>query len=61
VIIADNGSTDNSFTDVQATTSDARFAFVEFGVNHGFARGNNLAMQKVEAPLVALLNPDAVP
>lgn len=61
MIIADNGSTDNSLTDVQATTPDARFAFVEFGVNRGFALGNNLAMQKVEAPLVALLNPDAVP
>ena len=61
VIIADNGSTDNSFTDVQASTPDARFAFVEFGVNHGFARGNNLAVQKVETPLVVLLNPDAVP
>ena len=57
MIISDNGSTDNSFTDVQATTSDARFAFVEFGVNHGFARANNLAVQKVEA----LLNSDAVP
>jgi N-acetylglucosaminyl-diphospho-decaprenol L-rhamnosyltransferase len=61
VIIADNGSTDNSFTGVQATISDARFAFVEFGLNHGFARGNNLSMQKVDTPLVVLLNPDAVP
>jgi N-acetylglucosaminyl-diphospho-decaprenol L-rhamnosyltransferase len=60
-IIADNGSTDKSFTDVRAATSDARFEFVEFGVNHGFARGNNLAVQKVETPLVVLLNPDAVP
>jgi N-acetylglucosaminyl-diphospho-decaprenol L-rhamnosyltransferase len=60
-IIADNGSSDKSFTDARSKASDPRFEFVEFGENHGFARGNNLALQGVETPLMALLNPDAFP
>ncbi|MBL4719603.1 MAG: glycosyltransferase family 2 protein [Alphaproteobacteria bacterium] len=60
-IIADNGSTDSSFDDARSALDDPRFSFVEFGTNHGFARGNNLAVKMVETPLVALLNPDAIP
>jgi N-acetylglucosaminyl-diphospho-decaprenol L-rhamnosyltransferase len=60
-IIADNGSTDSSFEDARAKLDDPRFSFVEFGINHGFARGNNLVVAGIETPLVALLNPDAIP
>jgi len=60
-IIADNGSTDTSFEEARSRIDDPRFSFVEFGVNHGFARGNNLAAESVETPLVVLLNPDAIP
>jgi N-acetylglucosaminyl-diphospho-decaprenol L-rhamnosyltransferase len=60
-IIADNGSTDSSFDNARSVLDDPRFSFVEFGINHGFARGNNLAVELVETPLLALLNPDAIP
>jgi GT2 family glycosyltransferase len=60
-IIVDNGSSDSSFKNTWENVSDPRFEFVALGENHGFARGNNLAVQRVTAPLVALLNPDAIP
>ncbi|MFT6582688.1 MAG: GT2 family glycosyltransferase [Alphaproteobacteria bacterium] len=60
-IIADNGSTDTSFEDARLRIDDPRFSFVEFGENLGFARGNNLAVEGIETPLLALLNPDAIP
>lgn len=56
VIVADNGSTDDSLTylrdhhpDVMVLTSDT---------NHGFAKGYNVALRRVEADHYILLNSD---
>lgn len=61
VIVADNNSDDESFTSARETIKDDRFRFVPIAENSGFARGNNLMISEARSPLVALLNPDAVP
>lgn len=67
VVIGDNGSDDGSFLaakDVSASLSNrlgTKLRFVQLGDNTGFARGNNLLVQRVETPFVALLNPDTEP
>ncbi len=61
VIVADNGSSDDSFTQARELMRDRRFRFEDIGENTGFARGNNLMVAKVQAPFVVLLNPDAIP
>src|SRR5918999_4768417 len=59
-IVVDNGSTDGS-----ADELEQRFPGVEvlrLGENAGFARANNLAVDRAEGcEWVALLNPDAFP
>ncbi len=59
-IVVDNGSTDGS-----ADALEERFPKVEvlrLGENAGFARANNLAVERAEGcEWVALLNPDAFP
>lgn len=67
VIVADNNSDDESFKIARSSFKDgnspgkSRFRFIEFAENTGFARGNNLMIDDVSTPLVALLNPDALP
>lgn len=61
VIVADNNSEDDSFTSARDSVEDGRFQFIPIGENTGFARGNNLMASKARTPLIALLNPDAVP
>ncbi|RYY60634.1 MAG: glycosyltransferase family 2 protein [Chitinophagaceae bacterium] len=56
VIVADNGSTDDSLEFLQlhypAVTQ------IRFTRNHGFTTGYNLALQQVDAPYYILLNSD---
>jgi hypothetical protein len=56
VIIADNGSTDDSLAFLAAQYPD--FEVIDLEGNHGFAHGYNLALQQVEAPYYILLNSD---
>jgi len=56
-IIVDNGSIDNSLT--QLPPLDSRFSILRLGENTGFAKGNNIGIAQGTAPWIACLNPDA--
>ncbi len=56
VIVADNGSTDQSVTFLQVNYPAIRL--ICFKENHGFARGYNLALREVTADYYVLLNSD---
>ncbi|WP_448519645.1 glycosyltransferase family 2 protein [Rhodoflexus sp.] len=56
VIVADNGSTDNS---LQVLRKDfPSVAIIDLQHNHGFAQGYNLALQQVQADYYLILNSD---
>ena len=54
VVVADNGSTDNSLEYLR--TQSVRI--IELDKNYGFAEGYNRAIEEVEADYVVLLNSD---
>ena len=56
VCVADNGSTDESVSWLQAHCPDVRLIVLD--KNYGFADGYNMALQQVEAEYVVLLNSD---
>ncbi len=56
VIIADNGSTDDSIDFLKSHYPG--IGFVSFPTNYGFAKGYNEALKKVEADYYILLNSD---
>lgn len=56
VIIADNGSTDNSLDFLRDNHPQVRI--IELDRNHGFTRGYNLALKQVTADYYILLNSD---
>lgn len=56
VIVADNGSTDDSESCVKKEFPEV--AWLPLGENYGFAEGYNLALAQVEAPYFLLLNSD---
>ncbi len=56
VVVADNGSTDDSIAFLQSHYPTIRL--IRFDKNHGFARGYNLALQQVESEYYVLLNSD---
>jgi GT2 family glycosyltransferase len=56
IIIADNGSTDDSISFLQKNYSQIRV--IAFPVNHGFAKGYNEALKLVESKYYVLLNSD---
>ncbi len=56
VIVADNLSTDDSVSWMQANHPDVEL--IELPENYGFANGYNMAMMQVEAELYVLLNSD---
>jgi len=56
VIVADNGSTDNSVAWLQQQYPDLRLVLLDR--NYGFAEGYNRAVEAVEAEYVVLLNSD---
>jgi GT2 family glycosyltransferase len=57
VIVADNGSTDDSIAFMQESYPSVRL--IQFKHNLGFAKGYNEALKQVEADYYALLNSDA--
>ena len=56
VIVADNGSTDDSLMFLENTYPAIRV--IRFDVNHGFAKGYNEALKLVESDYYLLLNSD---
>lgn len=56
IIVADNGSTDNSLTFLETNYSAIRI--IRFEQNLGFAKGYNEALKQVEADYYVLLNSD---
>jgi GT2 family glycosyltransferase len=56
VIVADNGSTDDSIAFMQQTYPVIRI--IRFDINHGFAKGYNEALKQVESDYYVLLNSD---
>lgn len=59
VILVDNGSQDESIEFVKENHPDVQV--IALKTNTGFAVANNMALQAIETPYVALLNNDAVP
>ena len=55
VVVADNGSTDNS---VQVLLSFPSVRVVPFNTNYGFAEGYNRALQQIDSTYTVLLNSD---
>lgn len=58
IIVADNGSTDDSLAYVAATWPHVEV--LALGSNRGFAAANNAGIRAATAPLVLLLNSDTV-
>lgn len=56
VVVADNGSTDNSVEYLTANFPD--LPLIELDENYGFAEGYNRAIAKVDAEYIVLLNSD---
>ena len=56
VIVADNGSTDNSLEVMEKEFPDVEV--MAFDSNYGFAEGYNKALAKIETPYTLLLNSD---
>ena len=56
IIVADNGSTDDSVEFVQSTYPEIEIIQLEH--NYGFAKGYNLALERVDAECFILLNSD---
>lgn len=56
VIVADNGSTDESLQILREEFPTVRV--IAFDQNHGFARGYNLAISHIDTPYCLLLNDD---
>ena len=56
IIVADNGSTDNSVSFVKVNYPTVEI--IELKENHGFAKGYNLALEQVDAECFVLLNSD---
>lgn len=56
VIVADNGSTDDSIKILKEEFPSVRI--IPFNDNHGFAKGYNLAIEQIDTPYCILLNDD---
>jgi len=56
VIIADNGSTDGSVSFLEKHFPQVKL--ILFNENNGFAKGYNLALQKIQADYYAIINSD---
>jgi nucleoside-diphosphate-sugar epimerase/GT2 family glycosyltransferase len=61
VIVSDNGSSDDSLAALRsACGADARLHIVAQGRNHGFARGNNLVLDRAGGDYLLFLNTDCI-
>jgi nucleoside-diphosphate-sugar epimerase/GT2 family glycosyltransferase len=61
LFLVDNGSADGSVAAARYELGhDDRLRVIESGENLGFARGNNLALERAEGEFVLLLNPDCI-
>ncbi len=56
VVVADNGSTDDSISFLETKYPDIRI--IRFTENYGFAKGYNEALKQVEADYYVILNSD---
>jgi len=56
IIIADNGSSDGSVEYLK--TNYPGIEILDLGINHGFAKGYNLALREIKADYFILLNSD---
>ena len=56
IIVADNGSTDNSVELLKTKFPDVKL--LQFDTNHGFAQGYNLAIEQTQYKYTILLNSD---
>ncbi|MDR3328465.1 MAG: glycosyltransferase family 2 protein [Prevotellaceae bacterium] len=56
IVIADNGSTDNSIPFLKNNFPNVRL--ITFDKNYGFAQGYNLALKQIESDYYVLLNSD---
>src|SRR5690554_276212 len=59
LVVADNGSTDDSVEWVQ--NNYPQVSIIELKHNYGFAEGYNKALDQVDSELAVLLNSDAAP
>jgi N-acetylglucosaminyl-diphospho-decaprenol L-rhamnosyltransferase len=60
VVVVDNGSADDTLNRIAAQLEDARLEVIPMARNVGFSRATNRGAQATSAPLLALVNPDAV-
>jgi GT2 family glycosyltransferase len=58
IIVVDNGSNDGSLDQIAAAHPDV--VLIDGGANHGFAKGNNLALRGIRSGYVMLINSDAL-
>ena len=56
IIVADNGSTDNSVELLKTKFPEVKL--LQFDSNHGFAQGYNLAIEQTQYKYTILLNSD---
>ena len=60
IVVADNGSTDNSLSLLRNTITDERLRIIENKANLGFARANNVALAFARSATILFLNPDCI-
>ncbi len=59
IIVLDNGSSDNSITEIQNTFLD-KITFIDNKSNLGFSKANNIGMKIAKGDYILLLNSDTV-
>lgn len=59
IIVADNNSTDDSLKMLNARYKDS-VKILSFKTNHGFSKGNNLAVKESSGEYLCILNPDTI-
>jgi GT2 family glycosyltransferase len=65
IVLVDNDSSDKSVEwlksdEAKEILKDTKFTLIESGENLGFAKANNMAIEKTVSPIVFLLNPDTI-
>ncbi len=59
IIVADNNSTDHSLEMLASVYGD-RIKVIAHKENHGFSKGNNLAVERAQGDYLCILNPDTI-